>query len=180
MSFDNAFEYTMPFEGWSAYTNDKDDPGGPTKYGITLGTLQASKFDVDGDGTIDAGDVKILTPSDAKGILKGRYWDKVKADEIESERIAIKLFDCAVNMGPFRAIKLAQEALNHIGCGLVVDGLIGPKTIGCLNSSDEDVFFLFLISELESFYSHIVSEKPEMRKYYKGWLRRARTLPKVE
>lgn len=175
MSFDNAFEYTMPFEGWSAYTNDKDDPGGPTKYGITLGTLQASNFDVDGDGTIDADDVKILTLDDAKGILKGRYWDKIRGDEIESERIAIKLFDCAVNMGPHRAIKLAQEALNDLGHWLSADGVIGPKTLGALNKVDEDVFFLFFVAKLEQFY--IGLNRP---KYQKGWLRRARTLPKVE
>lgn len=173
MTFDKAFEYTMPFEGWDAYTNDPDDKGGATKYGITVRTLKAIRFDVDGDGDVTENDVKSLTYSQAKDILKRKYWDVIQADSIESERIAIKLFDCAVNMGPARATRIAQEALNDLRYGLVVDGLMGPKTLSSLNGSDEDVFFLFLVSRLEQFYVGL-----NQRKFLKGWLRRARTLPK--
>jgi len=173
MTFDKAFEYTMPFEGWDAYTNDPDDKGGATKYGITVRTLKAIRFDVDGDGDVTENDVKSLTYSQAKDILKRKYWDVIQADSIESERIAIKLFDCAVNMGPARATRIAQEALNDLRYGLVVDGLMGPKTLSSLNGTDEDVFFLFLVSRLEQFYVGL-----NQRKFLKGWLRRARTLPK--
>lgn len=173
MRFDKAFEYTMPFEGWDAYTNDPDDKGGATKYGITVRTLKAIRFDVDGDGDVTENDVKSLTYSQAKDILKRKYWDVIQADSIESERIAIKLFDCAVNMGPARATRIAQEALNDLRYGLVVDGLMGPKTLSALNGSDEDVFFLFLVSRLEQYYVGL-----NQRKFLKGWLRRARTLPK--
>ena len=173
MTFDKAFEYTMPFEGWDAYTNDPDDKGGATKYGITVRTLKAIRFDVDGDGDVTENDVKSLTYSQAKDILKRKYWDVIQADSIESERIAIKLFDCAVNMGPARATRIAQEALNDLRYGLVVDGRMGPKTLSSLNGTDEDVFFLFLVSRLEQFYVGL-----NQRKFLKGWLRRARTLPK--
>ena len=173
MRFDKAFEYTMPFEGWDAYTNDPDDKGGATKYGITIGTLKAIRFDVDGDGQITEHDVQMLTLDDAHKIMREKYWDAIQADKIESERIAIKLFDCAVNMGPSRATKIAQEALNDLRCGLVVDGLMGPKTLSSLNGTDEDVFFLFLVARLEQFYTGL-----NQRKFLKGWLRRARTLPK--
>ena len=173
MTFDKAFEYTMSFEGWDAYTNDPDDKGGATKYGITIGTLKAIRFDVDGDGEITEHDVRMLTIEDAHQIMREKYWDTIQADKIESERIAIKLFDCAVNMGPFRATKIAQEALNDLRCGLVVDGRMGPKTLASLNGTDEDVFFLFLVTRLEQFYVGL-----NQRKFLKGWLRRARTLPK--
>ena len=173
MRFDKAFEYTMPFEGWDAYTNDPDDKGGATKYGITVRTLKAIRFDVDGDGDVTENDVKFLTYSQAKDILKRKYWDVIQADSIESERIAIKLFDCAVNMGPARATRIAQEALNDLRYGLVVDGLMGPKTLSALNGSDEDVFFLFMVCQLEQYYVGL-----NRRKFLKGWLRRARTLPK--
>lgn len=173
MTFDKAFEYTMPFEGWDSYTNDPDDKGGATKYGITVRTLRAIRFDVDGDGDVTENDVKSLTYSQAKDILKRKYWDMIQADNIESERIAIKLFDCAVNMGPTRATRIAQEALNDLRYGLVVDGLMGPKTLSALNGSDEDVFFLFLVCRLEQYYVGL-----NQRKFLKGWLRRARTLPK--
>ena len=36
------------------YVNDPDDPGGPTKHGVTLGTLRRLGLDLDGDGDVDA------------------------------------------------------------------------------------------------------------------------------
>ena len=87
MTFDKAFEYTMPFEGWDAYTNDPDDRGGATKYGITIGTLKAIRFDVDGDGQITEHDVQMLTLEDAHQIMREKYWDAIQADKIETARI---------------------------------------------------------------------------------------------
>lgn len=42
-NFDKAFNLTvMQFEGGSAQTDDKDDPGGLTKYGISKGLIPTS------------------------------------------------------------------------------------------------------------------------------------------
>jgi len=160
--FDAAFDYAMGFEGWSAVSNDPDDPGGLTKYGIS----KANHPEVD---------VANLTLEGAKAIYKKMYWDAIKGDQIASGRVAIKFFDMAVNMGTKRATKMIQEALCDMGCSVVVDGVMGPKTLGALNGVDDDVLFVFLVTLLEAFYRGL--GKP---KYIKGWLRRARTLPHVE
>lgn len=159
--FEQAFSYTQDFEGWDKITNDPDDPGGLTKYGIS----KRSHPDVD---------IENLTEEEAKAIYKTDYWDPIKGDSIVNAALSIKLFDCAVNMGTHRAIKFFQEAANQMSCNLDEDGRMGPKTLSSLNSSDPDVFFLFLVPILEAYYTGLGKKK-----YLKGWLRRARTLPKV-
>ena len=36
------------------FVNDPDDPGGPTKYGVTLATAQQHNLDKNGDGRVTA------------------------------------------------------------------------------------------------------------------------------
>ena len=161
-AFEQAFEYTMGFEGWSETTNDPDDPGGLTKFGVS----KTNHPNVD---------VANLTLDGAKAIYRKGYWDAIKGDQIASGRVAIKFFDMAVNMGTKRATKMVQEALGDMGRSVAVDGVMGPKTLEALNGVDDDVLFVFLVPLLEAFYRGL--GKP---KYIKGWLRRARTLPHVE
>lgn len=47
--------------GWSDHKNDK---GGKTNMGITLSTWKSCGYDKDGDGDIDADDLRIITPDD--------------------------------------------------------------------------------------------------------------------
>ena len=42
------------------FVNDPDDPGGATKYGVTIGTLRRLGIDLNGDGRIDARDAAVL------------------------------------------------------------------------------------------------------------------------
>lgn len=161
-AFDQAFEYSMEFEGWSETTNDPDDPGGLTKFGVS----KASHPNVD---------IANLTLDGAKAIYRKGYWDAIKGDQFDDERVAIKLFDIAVNAGVRKASLLLQQALCDMGSVVDVDGRLGPKTLDAANDVDADVLFVFLVALLETFYRSL--GKP---KYLKGWLRRARTLPHLE
>jgi len=49
------------------YVNDPDDPGGPTKYGVTIHTARALNLDVDNDGDVDIDDIKALTSARGAG-----------------------------------------------------------------------------------------------------------------
>ena len=42
------------------YVNDPDDPGGATKFGVTIGTLRQLGLDLDGDGDVDIDDYRGL------------------------------------------------------------------------------------------------------------------------
>ena len=78
-------------------------------------------------------------------------------------------FDMVVNMGQRRAVKILQKAYNSKGCKLVVDGLIGRKTIAASKKIDNSRLKVFRIL----FYTDLVERKPKLMDFIVGWLRRA-------
>lgn len=130
-NFDLAVQKTLKFEG--GYTDNEFDPGGSTKYGITLKVLQELGKDFDSDGDTDKEDVKLLPLQEAKDIYKTLYWN---GDLINSQNIAEKNFDMGVNMGVITAAKYLQQACVACGNILTVDGHIGNKSIQAINSCD--------------------------------------------
>ena len=169
-TFDTAFMWMITHEvGWDivcgGYTNDPDDPGGETRFGIS------KRFHPDVD-------IANLTIDEAKAIYKKEYWDRMGLDPLAdvSPRMATKVFDTGVNVGQFKASRYLQTALNlcepDTHSWLLEDGLIGPKTIAKLVKIGEDV-------ALEKYakvqYGYYVSlDKP---KYIKGWTKRAFDIP---
>ena len=76
--------WILKWEG--GWVNDPDDLGGATNMGVTIGTWRACGYDKDGDGDIDVDDLRLLTREDVVNrILKPHYWDRWKADRIESQ-----------------------------------------------------------------------------------------------
>ena len=106
---------TGPFEG--GYVDDKRDPGGRTKYGITERVARKHGFDV-----------RNLTKGQALEIYRKDYWDVCRCDDMPLP-VAMVVFDAAVNQGPRRAGRFLQKALNRLNARVAVDGVIGPNTI---------------------------------------------------
>ena len=52
------------------FVNDPDDPGGATKYGVTLNTLRRLGIDITRDASIDVADVRALTSAQATDIWR--------------------------------------------------------------------------------------------------------------
>ena len=173
--FDNAFNYLINNEG--GYSDDPLDHGGATNYGITQDAL--SEFNcTHNEGLPDS--VKDLNKEQAKVFYQIRYWLPC-FEQINDERIAIKIWDHHVNMDngpmPSKAVKLAQLALNtavHTGePPLVVDGIMGPKTIDDINSSSYAWFMSEYKRQLGYFYRGL--NQPH---FLKGWLARVEKEPK--
>jgi lysozyme family protein len=121
-NLENCVKLTFGDEG--GYVNNPSDPGGPTKYGITLKTLAAYR-----QSKVTAADVKGLSLAEAAAILDSQYWRKVWGDEL-SRGVDYAMFDFAVNSGPAQAIKTAQRLL-----GVDHDGTMGAITLQAIQKT---------------------------------------------
>ena len=98
---------------------------------------------------------------------KKEFWDKMKLDEVASQKIADEMFVFGLNVGIGHAIKAAQRIAS-----VQQDGVIGPKTIQALNRLDETVFDkTYDILEVE--YYEKLGEQPRFAQFVKGWRNRA-------
>ena len=160
--FYKAFHHTFEMEG--GYVNDPSDPGGETKFGIS----KRSYPDVD---------IAALTPRLAGEIYKRDFWDRLKLDDIDSQVLSTEIFDTAVNCGVGTAARFVQEALNLLGgvnhVDLVVDGVVGSKTIATVNGYRYPQSLLKTLNGLQfDRYYNIVKANPSQKKWFRGWLRR--------
>lgn len=175
-NFDYAIKQTLQHEG--GYNEVKGDAGGATNYGISLRFLKSiykdsTWVDHDANREINANDIKNLSENDAKKIYYEQFWLKNKCIFIDSDEIAAKYFDMAVNMGSSQATKLLQRAINHMGNDLKVDGVIGNVTITAINKIESHVLAVLLRYECIMFYQELVKSKPDLIKFLSGWMRRA-------
>lgn len=119
--FDICLSEVLRHEG--GYVDHPVDPGGATNMGITRKTL-ARWRNVSPWWDLPKSEVQKLSRTEAGRIYKAGYWNRCRADDMPAG-IDLAPFDYAVNSGPDRAIRALQAVL-----GVVVDGLVGPLTIG--------------------------------------------------
>lgn len=167
--FDIAFNEIIDNEG--GYTNDPDDPGGETNFGITQKELNSWYKIL----KIPA-HVKDLTLADAKVFYK-TYWDAYHYEDIDSTEIATKIFDLTVNLGVHESHIITQRAINQCWFPITVDGILGPSTLYAINSlhiANKDAqLHQFMRQETVKVYNEIVERKPRLKKFLAGWVNRA-------
>ena len=169
--FEQAIKIVLEHEG--GYT---EDHAGATNYGVSLRFLRGEGLDlgdIDGDGDIDADDIRAMDKEDAIRIYRRAFWIRYKYDRILHRRVAIKVFDMCVNMGPRQAHRLLQRAARANEMPLKEDGIIGPISLKTINSISSGTVLTSLRSENAGFYRLLVEQKPEFEKYLNGWLNRA-------
>lgn len=96
-NWDRSVANTLVHEGYT-YEKVPGDPGGPTKYGITIHDVRAYL-----KPHATAADVKALTLDQAKVIYRKHYWNAVGADSLP-RGLDYVTFDYAVNAGLGRAL----------------------------------------------------------------------------
>jgi len=82
-----------------------------------------------------------------------------------------------VNAGPVRAARLLQVAANKarpIGSScILIDGKVGPKTLGLVNACDSGLLLTALCQAAEAFYLALIAMDPTQERFRNGWLKRA-------
>lgn len=163
------------------YVNDPDDPGGATKYGVTIGTMRRLGLDLTGDGQVDPRDVAALSPSEAVEIFVRDYYQSPGINQLPPA-IQTSVFDMYVNAGR-NAVKLLQKLLGDMGQMVEVDGVIGPKTIEaaetCAALAPDHLADAYGIAR-RNYYFDIADATPKLRKFARtraglkgGWIKRA-------
>lgn len=163
-----SINHVLKVEG--GYVDDPADPGGATKYGITQKTWDV--FNVQRGA--DTSHVRWISKCDAREVYESMYWEPLNLEQVHSDRIALCIFDQAVNQGLIRATKRAQEVVNFLtrGVNLKVDGLLGPKTIKGLNMTSKSNFVPYYLQESRLYYVDLMAANPVLIKFRRGWLNR--------
>jgi lysozyme family protein len=120
------------YEG--GYGWDPNDPGGPTKYGITCYDLAEFLHDRMDSMTRWAPIVRAMSMATADEIYQDKYATACAFNELGVGKDCV-VFDFGVNSGPSRAIKTAQSIV-----GAAVDGFLGPNTLADINGAQADLF----------------------------------------
>jgi lysozyme family protein len=146
--------FILKWEG--GFVNDPADAGGATNKGVTIATWRSVGYDKDGDGDIDVDDLKALTVEDVRDrVLKPHYWDRWKADGINSQKIANILVDWVWASGKW-GIVIPQRIL-----GVADDGIVGEKTLAAVNAADPDALFEKILTARKAFIFDIVNRSIE-------------------
>lgn len=145
--FDGAFTWILQAEG--GYSDDRRDPGGETKFGISKRAYPKL-------------DIATLTLDDARRIYRADFWMPLRCEEMRPEW-ALALFDAGVLHGNAQAVRLLQ-----LGLGVPMDGIIGPETLDAVKRAN-------LEAHLTAFLSwrvYHVATTPIFNTYIRGWSRR--------
>lgn len=157
--FGAAFAWLIQDEG--GFINDPEDPGGPTKFGITLQSLTEWR------GRATPADVEALTFEDARAFYRQMYWDPMSLDACASDACATCILDLSVLVGRRRGILAAQAAT-----GTKEDGSMGPVTLAAINAAHEGCFVAEMTIWVATLLVRRTAESPTTSRFLAGWMAR--------
>lgn len=168
---DDIFDNIIALEG--GYTDNPDDSGGETMYGITVDVARVYGY---------LGAMCDMPKELAKEILTVEYWDSVEGDDIYrlSPRVAIEAVDTAVNCGVGTAGTILQRSLNVLNQqgdlydDLEVDGRVGPQTLSALSTylvyRSEETLLKALNVLQGARYIELAEKREKDETFIYGWL----------
>lgn len=149
-NFDRAFVELLGNE--RGYTNNPNDPGGETNWGITVAVARENGY---------VGAMKDMDQTVAKAIYAKSYW--LPAFDALPYSVAFQVFDGVVNSGIGQAVRWLQRAV-----GVADDGKLGPLTLDAVAALPVGSVVLAFNAERLTFMTNL-STWPS---FGKGWARR--------
>jgi lysozyme family protein len=191
--FDKALKKTLDLEG--AYSNDRNDTGGETVYGVSRNNFPSWE----GWKVVDhlkrlyganTSEFKAALRNDAdlsehvRNWYKREFWNPFELDNITDFSLAFEIFDQSVNLGCRQTTLLIQRACNALnyrntfGADLSIDGIVGPNTRRRLQEVGNDTRYTECLRRaLDGLQvNHYISlglntnGRSDYRKYVRGWL----------
>lgn len=158
-----CFHKVLGHEG--GFVDHKNDRGGRTNYGVTQKTYDAFR-QIRG---LEQQDVRDITMDEVEALYY-QYWRDAHCEHLP-EPLDLFVFDCAINSGAGRAVKLLQRAL-----GIADDGQWGPQT----RHSMENIIAEDMVHDLADvylrlragWYDTIIERDPSQAVFAKGWMNR--------
>lgn len=178
-SFDSALTYVLSNEG--GLVENPNDPGGITKYGISLRFLKSipedllKHYGLIVGKSIDKNDIKSLTLNQASEIYRQEFWCHIPFELIFDQSLVNYIFDMCVNMGIAPAVKCVQRSCWSFFTQKDIihdDGIMGDKTIALLNKMNWNIMPA-LRSERAAYYRLLAEQNPHEKEFLEGWLNRA-------
>ena len=159
-SFNTYAPRLRRWEG-NKFVCDPADYGGATKGGVTLKTF---RMVFGADKTVD--DLKNMTEDQWRRVMKGEFWDKCRADQIDNQDVAEIIVDWCINSG-IGKIKLLQQHL-----GVAVDGKVGPVTLAAINGANQEALHGWVkLTRAQRFINQIAADGTQM-KFFGVWFNR--------
>ncbi|OED47623.1 peptidoglycan-binding protein [Rhodobacteraceae bacterium (ex Bugula neritina AB1)] len=163
------------------FVNDPDDPGGATKYGVTIATMRRLGLDLTGDGAVNVQDVQALSRPQAVEIFIRHYFEAPRIATLPA-CLQASVFDMYVNAGS-NAVRILQRLLTEMGFDVAADGAIGPLTAAAAEqaalvdaSALRDAYGI----ARRNYYFRLADRRPASRKFARardgtkgGWIKRA-------
>ena len=161
--FPPAFAFMMANEDSQySYAEVQDSNGA----GVIAGINQAS-FPKQFAGIAALPAAQRATPIQAFYVTQ--FWAPMKLGALESQDLANRLIDAAVNMGAGTAGKLLQEAINGLqppsGAPLAVDGVVGPATLTAANAANSEALLASFRQQRLLQYQLIATKNPADQKF---------------
>lgn len=178
-NFEFALVATFDAEGGAAFSDHRLDPGGATRWGISEKLARAHSY---------GGAMSELDRATAERIARAEFWIPLALDSIQSRFVAAEIFDTAFHSGARAATMIAQRAVNLLYADstepiLTVDGIMGPNTVGALNSLLPK-YERHLYAALQGFqfvrFLELARTRPaSSRVFIRGWMARLSRFPEM-
>ncbi len=162
----NPFVERMIFRYEGNYGWNRNDPGGPTKFGITCYDLAEHRHEHMDSMDHWAPIVRAMTIGEADQIYADKYATACRFNDLNPGKDCV-VFDYGVNSGPLRSIKAVQHLVN-----VAADGVLGPITLAAINAYDPVGFIVDLCTARLAFLQRLATWSV----FGIGWANRVRDL----